>query len=43
VTVTSVSEAEAGLAPVLAAAGAAVISIRPEAPTLEDLFLEVTA
>jgi ABC-2 type transport system ATP-binding protein len=43
VRVVSLSEAERNLVRCLAAAGAAVVSIRPEAPTLEDVFLEITA
>ncbi|MCJ7725317.1 MAG: ABC transporter ATP-binding protein, partial [Acidimicrobiia bacterium] len=42
IRVTSVEDAERGMAAVLAGAGAAVISIQPQAPTLEDVFLEVT-
>jgi len=42
VTVTSLDDAESKLAGALAAAGARVISIGPEAVTLEQAFLEVT-
>jgi len=42
VTVSSVDDAESKLAGALAAAGARVVSIGPEAVTLEQAFLEVT-
>jgi ABC-2 type transport system ATP-binding protein len=42
VGVTSLEDAEAGLLRALADAGARVISLRPAAPTLEEVFLEVT-
>ncbi len=42
VTVASLDEAESGLSAVLAAAGARVVSVVPEAVTLERAFLEVT-
>lgn len=42
VTVTSLEDAETKLAGALSAAGARVISIGPEAVTLEQAFLEVT-
>lgn len=42
VTVSSLDDAESKLAGALAAAGARVISIGPEAVTLEQAFLEVT-
>jgi ABC-2 type transport system ATP-binding protein len=38
---TSLSVLEAELVPALAAAGARVVSIAPDAPSLEDVFLEV--
>jgi ABC-2 type transport system ATP-binding protein len=41
VTATSLSAAESALVPELAAAGAHVVSLAPEAPSLEDVFLEV--
>lgn len=37
----SLSALETGLVPALAAAGGAVVSIGPDAPSLEDVFLEV--
>ncbi|MCB2224712.1 MAG: ABC transporter ATP-binding protein [Actinobacteria bacterium] len=43
VRVSSAAAAEEGLVAALASSGAAVVSIRPEAPSLEDLFLEVTS
>jgi ABC-2 type transport system ATP-binding protein len=43
VRATSAEAAEEGLVAALAEARAAVISIRHEAPSLEDLFLEVTS
>jgi len=43
IRVSSIEDAERGIAGVLAQAGTAVISIQPQAPTLEDVFLEVTA
>jgi len=43
VRVTSPAEAETHLAGVLAGVEASVISINPEAPTLEDVFLELTS
>lgn len=42
VQVASLKDAEAGWAAALAGSGARVISVRPQAPTLEDIFLEVT-
>lgn len=41
VTTTNLEEAERRLVPALAAAGARVVSLAPEAPSLEDVFLEV--
>lgn len=41
VLVTSLDEAERGLAGVLAAAEATVVSVRPEAPSLENVVLEL--
>jgi ABC-2 type transport system ATP-binding protein len=43
VTVRSLGEAEAQLAGVLAACGAPVVSLAPEAPDLEHVFLELTS
>jgi ABC-2 type transport system ATP-binding protein len=43
VEVTSVADAEAGVASVLASAGARVISIEPETADLESVFLELTS
>lgn len=43
VTTDSLGTAEAGLVAELAAAGARVVSLAPEAPSLEDVFLEVVA
>jgi ABC-2 type transport system ATP-binding protein len=43
VTVRTLDEAERQLPAVLAAAGARVISLAPEAPDLEDVFLELTS
>jgi ABC-2 type transport system ATP-binding protein len=43
VTANSLVEAEAGLVAVLAELGAHVVSLAPEAPSLEDIFLEVIA
>jgi ABC-2 type transport system ATP-binding protein len=43
VRAVSAAEAESNLVGILAAARAAVISIVPEAPTLEDVFLEMTS
>ncbi|MBU1228015.1 MAG: ABC transporter ATP-binding protein [Actinobacteria bacterium] len=43
IRVATVEDAERGLVAALAEAGAAVISIQPQAPTLEDVFLEVTS
>jgi len=42
VEVSSVADAESGLVVALAEAGAAVVSIEPEAPDLETVFLEMT-
>ena len=42
IRVTSLDTAERRLIPVLAGLGARVISINPESPTLEDVFLEIT-
>jgi len=42
IRVTSLDTAERRLIPVLAGLGARVISIDPESPTLEDVFLEIT-
>ncbi|MCH7584117.1 MAG: ABC transporter ATP-binding protein [Acidobacteria bacterium] len=42
IRVTSLDTAERRLIPVLAGLGARVISIEPESPTLEDVFLEIT-
>ncbi|MFH1331599.1 MAG: ABC transporter ATP-binding protein [Actinomycetota bacterium] len=42
VRVASLEEAEAGWAAALAGSGARVVSVRPQALTLEDVFLEVT-
>ena len=42
IRVTSLDTAERRLIPVLASLGARVISIEPESPTLEDVFLEIT-
>ncbi len=42
VEVTSVPEAERGIVEVLARGGARVISVEPEAPDLESVFLELT-
>lgn len=41
ITATSLPEAEANLVPALAGLGAHVVSLAPEAPSLEDVFLEV--
>lgn len=41
VTVTNVAHAERQLAPVLGRAGAVVVSLVPEQPTLEDVFMEI--
>ncbi len=41
ITASSLDEAEQNLAAALAAAGAKVVSLAPEAPSLEDVFLEV--
>lgn len=41
VTATSLGAAESALVTELAAAGAQVVSLAPEAPSLEDVFLEV--
>ena len=41
VLVTSLEDAEVRLPGVLAAAGARVVSMRPEAPSLEDVVLEL--
>lgn len=43
VTAASVDDAEAKLVPELARVGARVVSLTPEAPSLEDVFLEVVA
>jgi ABC-2 type transport system ATP-binding protein len=43
VVVTSLADAEQNLAGVLAACGARVVSVVPEAPDLEDVFLELTS
>jgi ABC-2 type transport system ATP-binding protein len=43
VTVSSAEEAETGLPRVLADAGARVVSLTPVAPSLEDVFLELTS
>lgn len=43
VTTESLSVAEEKLVPALAAAGARVVSLAPDAPSLEDVFLEVVA
>jgi ABC-2 type transport system ATP-binding protein len=43
VTVRTLDEAERHLPAVLAAAGARVVSLAPEAPDLEDVFLELTS
>ena len=43
VTVRALDEAELHLPAVLAAAGARVVSLAPEAPDLEDVFLELTS
>jgi ABC-2 type transport system ATP-binding protein len=43
VTVRSLADAEQRLAASLAGAGARVISLAPEAPDLEDVFLELTS
>jgi hypothetical protein len=40
--ITSVVEAETGLAAALAESGAAVVSVGPEAASLEQVFLELT-
>jgi ABC-2 type transport system ATP-binding protein len=40
--VRSTREAERGIVRALSAAGAAVVSLTPEAPDLEDVFLELT-
>jgi ABC-2 type transport system ATP-binding protein len=42
VLVTALADAEAQLAAVLATSGARVVSLAPEAPDLEDVFLELT-
>jgi ABC-2 type transport system ATP-binding protein len=42
VQVTSLDQAESELLPALAGSGARVVALQPEAPTLEDVFLEVT-
>jgi ABC-2 type transport system ATP-binding protein len=42
ILINSRSEAERQLAPVLGAAGARVVSLVPEEPDLEDVFLELT-
>lgn len=42
VRAASLEDAEAGWAGALAGSGARVISVLPQAPTLEDVFLEVT-
>ena len=39
----SLDQMEDGLVPALAAAGAQVVSLAPEAPSLEDVFLEVVS
>jgi ABC-2 type transport system ATP-binding protein len=43
VLVTSLAEAESHLAAVLAASSARVVSVLPEEPNLEDVFLELTS
>ena len=43
VTAGGLSEAEAKLVPALASLGARVVSLAPEAPSLEEVFLEVVA
>lgn len=43
ITVTDLDAAQASLASSLAESGATIISLVPEAPTLEDVFLEVVA
>ncbi len=43
VLVTSLADAERSLVEVLAACGARVVSLLPEAPDLEDVFLELTS
>ena len=43
VTATSLAAAEVGLVAALADLGASVVSMAPEAPSLEDVFLEVVA
>ena len=43
VLVTSLAEAEAGLPGVLAAGSARVVSLLPEEPDLEQVFLELTS
>lgn len=42
-TATSLTAAEANLVPALAKLGAHVVSLAPEAPSLEEVFLEVVA
>jgi ABC-2 type transport system ATP-binding protein len=42
VAVRSMADAESRLVAVLAAAGARVVSVAPEAADLEDVFLELT-
>ena len=43
VLVTSLAEAEAGLPGALAAGSARVVSLLPEEPDLEQVFLELTS
>jgi hypothetical protein len=43
VEVSSVPDAERGIAEVLARTGARLISVEPEAPDLESVFLELTS
>jgi hypothetical protein len=43
VAATSLAEAEAGLAPVLAGAGARIVSVMPAAGELEHVFLQLLA